>query len=245
MTEDNQILDPQEAADVNAASGQSTEDSTQTEVAEAPAETLDGGETAAAATSFPWESDERFKGKSPDDMFKIVSEADKYKGQLSQKAKLVDQLSEKFGLTPERMEQIAQREEEKRKQAYYQENPMAPFQEELMTLKEKIAMQEQQAFIQQEDSKLDGFLKEKPQFADFREDIRRIGYTIDRDSNWNDIAEKYFGRAIVKGQEAAYQKMGVKQLTQSAGVSKDMPKGKPSLSDLESLSSKEIEALIP
>lgn len=244
MNEDNQGMDPQEASDVTAASGQSDNTETQNTATE-EATTLDGGEaTEEAKATHPWEADERFKGKTPDDMFKIVQEADKYKGELSQKAKLTEALTTKFGLTPERMSQILQEREAEQKQAYYEQNPLAPLEEEVTTLKQEIAMQKEQAVIQTEDARLDKYLSTKPEFADFREDIRRLGYTVERDSDWGQIAEKYFGRALAKGSEAAYKKMGVKQVTQSAGVSKDMPKGKTTLDDFSSLSSAEMEVLL-
>lgn len=233
--------DPVEAADVTAASGQS-EGETQ-----APVEQVAGDAVPdkTEAVSYPWEKDERFKGKNPDEMYKIVSEADKYKGQLSQKAKLADALSEKYGLTPEKMEQIMSQEELAAKQAQYDKDPNLPLKEELDSVKRQIEEQKIQSVVQQEDLKLEKYINDNPEYETFKDDIRRLGYTIERDSDWPQIAEKYFGKAIVAGQESAYRKMGVKQSTQAAGVSKAAPKGKLTPEDMENMTVAEMEAILP
>lgn len=241
---DNQIpVDPVSDAGQAPIDGQSPTDQTQPQ---------DGGtapgkvaEPSDSKEAFPWETDERFKGKTPDDMFKIVAEADKYKGELSKKAKVADLLSEKFGVTPERMQEIIQQREVQQKQAFYQANPQAEVKDELEHLKSQLAEQQQQQLIQQEDSKLDNFLSENPEYKDFREEIRKLGYSVERDSDWETVAKTYFGRAIEKGQASAYEKMGVKQVTQSSGVSNSAPKGRPTIEEMSNMSSKELEALLP
>lgn len=227
--------DPQEAADVTAASGQSDEVETQTE----PETVVVDGETdEGTETELPWNSDERFKGKTPAEMFAIVQEADKYKGQLSQKAKVADLLSQKFGLTPERMEQIANEQAQVAHQQKLQSDPLAQVYDELQQVK-------QQMVIKDEDAKLDSFLKEKPEFAAFRNEIRTLGYSVDRDKTWDQVAEKYFAKAINQGQESAYKKIETKTKTQTAGVSRGDTKRTITLDDMRGMTSKEMEAFLP
>ena len=229
--------DPQEAADVNAASGQSEEVETQSTETGEPL--VDAGSTEATVdTTPPWEQDERFKGKTAEDMYKIVTEADKYKGQLSQKAKIADMLSAELGLTPEKIGELISQRQSQQQQQYLQQNPLAAVQQELNEVK-------QQLVIKEEDSKLEKFLQDKPEFADFKEDIRKLGYTVDRDKDWPEIAAKYFGRAIVKGQESAYKKIDTKTKTQAAGVSRTEPKSSFSADELKNMSSAEMEKVLP
>jgi hypothetical protein len=228
--------DPQEAADVTAASGQSDEN-IETQATEGT-ETTDVSTETTVETTHPWDSDDRFKGKTPDEMFKIVQEADKYKGQLSQKAKVADLLSQQFGLTPERMAQIAQERAEAQQAAHIQANPIAYVQNELQQVK-------QQLVIKDEEVKLDKFLAEKPQFADFRNEIKSLGFSVDRDKTWDQIAEKYFGRAIAKGQEAAYNQIDIKQKTQATGVSRGEVRTSLTTEDMSKMSVSELEAILP
>lgn len=266
MDNSDQNVDPQGGEDVTSSQGQSTE-GTQATTEESERQGVQkteqdqvtdqeqGAEQNDAASdeekdkadvkdAFPWEGDERFKGKTPEDMFKIVSEADTYKGELSKKAKIADLLSEKFGVTPDKMEEMINKRDQEAKEQFYKDNPSAPVMEQLDHVTKELAEQKQQALVQQEDQKLDKFLNDNSQYAGYREDIRRLGYSIESESDWGQIAEKYFGKAITQGQEDAYQKMGTKQMTQSSGVSKTESKGKPTLEDFSKMSTEEMEAYI-
>ncbi len=227
--------DPQEAADVTAASGQSDEIETQTPEETTP---VDDGIVETAGVEHPWDADNRFKGKTPEEMFEIVREADKYKGELGQKAKVADMLSKQFGLTPERMEQIAQERAQAAHQQHIAENPVAAVYSEMQQLKTQLQVKE-------EETKLDQFLATKPQYSEFREEIKNLGFSVDRDKSWDQVAEKYFGRAIVKGQENAYRQMDVKQKTQATGVSRGDIKPSVTLEDMQNMTSAELEAILP
>lgn len=229
--------DPQGAADVTAASGQSESTETQSaEVSEAP---IDGGTAETPAEqSLPWDQDARFKGKTAEDMFKIVQEADKYKGALSQKAKIADMLSAELGLTPDKIAEVISQRQNAQQQQYLQQNPLAAFQQELSEVKHQL-------IIEKEDGKLDQFLQAKPEFSEFRDEIRNLGYSVERDKGWDQIADKYFGRAIVKGQESAYKKIDTKTKTQAAGVSRGEPKTTFSIDELKNMSASEMEKVLP
>lgn len=232
-------LDPQEAADVTAASGQSDEviETQQTDVSE-PVDGGTEGQESVSEAVHPWDNDERFKGKTPEEMFQIVQEADKYKGELGKKAKVADMLAGQYGLTPERMAEIMEQRELQAKQAEFQKNPTAAVMAELENLKAQMVVKE-------EEQKLGQFLTENPQYSEFAEEIKRLGFTVDRDKSWNQIAEKYFGRAISKGQEAAYRQMDTKQRTQATGVSRSAPKQGISLDDMRGMSAAELMEIVP
>lgn len=229
--------DPQEAADVTAASGQSADIETQ---ADTETESFDGetGEVTEAEGAHPWDTDDRFKGKTPEQMFEIVREADRYKGELGQKAKVADMLSKQFGLTPERMEQIAQERAQSARQQQIAENPVA-------AVYNKVQQLETQLQVKEEEVKLDKFLAEKPQYSEFRDEIKNLGFSVDRDKTWDQIAEKYFGRAIAKGQESAYHQIDVKQKTQATGVSRGGLKESVTLEDMQKMTASELEAILP
>lgn len=229
--------DPQEAADVTAASGQS--DNVETQATEETGTSDDGtAKTAETNVGNPWDTDDRFKGKTPAEMFEIVREADKYKGQLSQKAKVADMLSQQFGLTPERMEQIAHERAISARQQEIAQNPVA-------AVYDRVQQLETQIQVKDEEVKLDKFLADKPQYSEFRDEIKNLGFSVDRDKTWDQIAEKYFGRAIVKGQEAAYRQLDIKQNTQATGVSRGDIKPSVTLEDMQNMTAAELEAILP
>lgn len=232
-----EAMDPQGTADVSAPSGQSEEietqpvEGTETDVVE--------GEQAGTeeASSNPWDSDDRFKGKSPEEMFKIVQEADRYKGELGQKAKVADMLSQQFGLTPERMEQIAHERAMSQRQQQIANDPVA-------AVYDKVQQLETQLQVKEEENKLNAFLSANPQYADFADEIKDLGFSVDRDKSWEQIAEKYFGRAIQKGQESAYKQINIKQNTQATGVSRGDIKPSVTLEDMQNMTAAELEAVL-
>jgi len=232
--ENGEAPDPQEAADVTAASGQS--DGIETQATEEAA-TIDDGAAEAEVEAHPWDTDDRFKGKTPEQMFQIVQEADRYKGQLGQKAKLADQLSQQYGLTTERMEQITREQAENSRQRQIAANPVA-------AVYDKVQRLEQQLLIKEEETKLTEFLKDKPQYSEFRDEIKEIGFTVGRDKTWDQIADKYFGRAINQGREDAYRQTEVKQKTQATGVSRGDIKPSVTLEDMKNMTAAEIEAVL-
>jgi len=232
--------DPQGTVDVAVSSGQSAGIETQPldGVPEGESASQPENETGVAEVSQqPWDKDERFKGKTSDEMYEIVREADRYKGELGQKAKVADMLSKQFGLTPERMEEIAHERADASRQREIEANPVA-------AVYDKVQQLEQELVIRDEDAKLEKFLSLKPEYGNFRNEIRDLGYSVDRDKSWDQIAERYFGKAIRSGQEAAYHQIDVKQKTQATGVSRGDVKPSVTLEDLSKMSSNEMESYL-
>jgi len=219
--------DPQGEGVDASSQGQSTEETQTAETEEAQE-----AESEEAEVSNPWDEDERFKGKSPEEMYKLVQEADKYKGELGKKAKVADLIQEKYGIDPESLEQIlTQREQEVQAQeedpAVYLQEQMAKTQQELALLKEEKA--------------LDDFLKEKPEYTPFREKLMKVAFTAEPNKPYSEIAEEYFGDAIKTGKQVAYEKIGEKKETQATSSSQ-AEKQKPNLEDL---SVEEMEKILP
>jgi hypothetical protein len=102
-----------------------------------------------------------------------------------------------------------------------------------------------QLVVKDETSKLDAFISANPQYADFREEINNLGFTVERDKSWGEIAEKYFAKAIVKGREDAYKSINIKQKTQAAGVSRGEIKKSLTPEDMQGMTVAEMEAFLP
>jgi len=231
-------VDPQEAADVTAPLGQSA-DNIETQTPEGTESSDDGTVTGVEQeeTAYPWSDDDRFKGKTPEQMFEIVREADRYKGELGQKAKVADMLSREFGLTPERMEQIVQERMNSSRQKEIQQNPIAAVYGKVQALENELRMKDEEA-------KLNEVLSTKPELQEFRDEIINMGFSSHRDKTWGQIAN-IFEKAIAKGQEHAYHQTDIKQKTQATGVSRGGQKESVTLEDMQRMTAAELEAILP
>jgi len=240
---------PQGEADVTASSGQSGED---TQPVEAPAETVEANDEAetteteaeSGESSYPWEADEKFKGKTPDDIFRSYKELEKAQGSLGQKAEIANLLEEKFGVTPEQLKaQIAQQETAQKKQRYA-DNPLAPVIDEVQELKQIVQNQEHEKALANEEKELDSFLADNPDYQPYRDKILKLGLTSEQDKPFDEIAREWFGESRAQGQQDAYKKIDTKKMTQATGA-QSAPQRKFTEEELNNMTSEELEAILP
>lgn len=213
----------------------------------------DGQPAEAGQASTPWDNDPRFKGKSPEDIYKAYTESEKVIGQLSQKAQLANKLSEKYGVSPEQVLSQIEQQELQEKQAYYANNPLAPVLDEVNQLKAIIQQNEQEKAQNAVKADLDKFLKASPGFEAHKDKLLKLATTpgIGFDPKtgdevpFEDLANEYFGAARAQGQQDAYRKIETKQMTQATSVSQAPSKGKPTLEELRSMTYAERIAVLP
>jgi len=189
-------------------------------------------ESTQAGSTQPWESDPRFKGKTAEDVWKSYQEAQSLIGKTSQKAKVAELIEQKYGVTAERFAEIVERNSQAERQQYYAENPLAPLQEQVQTLQQQIALQEEQ-------KALDGFIGQNPEYAPFKDKLLHIGMNLETDKPYEQIADEYFGQAIKHGQQSAYKKIEQKTNTQASVASAAPSKGKLTPQEIEALPIKE------
>jgi len=189
------------------------------------------------APVYPWENDEKFKGKTPEDIYKSYREMEKT---YSRKAEVANLIEEKFGVAPEDLKQLIEAQEEARLEQEYRTNPAGVALREVENLKKQLA-------LQSEEKELDGFLQKNPEYAPFRDKIFKLGLTTEQDKSYEEIADEYFGQARAQGQQDAYRKIEVKKSTQSTSPSQQNPKkfGYGDLKDLPRAERiKQFEAMI-
>jgi len=160
----------------------------------------------------PWEQDERFKGKTADDIWKAYQNAESLVGQASQKASLVNELEQVTGMSPDEIRNYLQAHQQQQLQQQIQQNPLAYVDSRVQDLENTIALQNQE-------KELDTFLQANPEYSEFRDKIFDIGTTIATDKPYDEIAKEWFGSAIAQGQNSAYQKIDTKQKQQATGTS--------------------------
>ncbi len=232
---------PQGEADVTASSGQSDEVDTQPVETEAKVEPVDGGEAEAPAEtgqSAPWEADPKFKGKTPEDVYKAYKEVEKLSGQLSQKARLANLIEQQYGVTPDKLEKIVTQQAEQERNQLYQTNPIAPVMDKVTQLENKLALQETE-------KELDNFLKESPEYEKFRDKILNLGLSVHQNESFENIAKDYFGEAIAQGQQSAYKKIDTKRMTQATSASQATPKSGLTEADMDKMTAAELEQVLP
>lgn len=203
---------------------------------------VDVAEVEQAPT--PWDNDPKFKGKSPEDVYKAYQEAQKAIGQVSQKAEIANLIEQKYGMTPEQFKAQIEAQEYQQKQQLYANNPLAPIVDEVQALKFQLAQQEAKAALQEEKAELDKFLKDNPDYEPFKDKILNLGLNLEKDKSYEEIATEYFGNARAQGQQDAYKKIDTKRNTQATGA-KSAPQKRFSDEDIENMSAAEYEALIP
>jgi len=177
------------------------------------------------------------KYKSPEELEKAYKELESKLGEVGQKSELVNKLERQTGMTSEQISDFIERQEQEQLRRNIQENPgMAAFQE-VQTLKQKLA-------LQNEEKELDSFLKENPEYAPQRDKILKLGLNLERDKSYADIAKEYFGETRAQGQQDAYKKIDQKQKTQATGVL-STPAKKFTQEDMENMTAAELEAILP
>jgi len=235
---DNIETAPQGDADVTASSGQSEEVVTQ------PAETVEGYDEAkteeAGTSTYPWEEDERFKGKTPDEIYKQIQESEKLKGQLSQKAELANMLEKTTGMNAGQIKDYLANQERQQTLQQVQANPELYNYQEIQNLKGQIA-------LQNEEKELDKFLSsdEGKPYASFKDKILKLGLNLEKDKTYAEIAKDYFGESRAQGQQDAYKKIDMKQSTQATATSQVPSRGKLTDEEMDKMSAAELEAILP
>lgn len=206
---------------VGAEGATSSQDNTQVQVTqpEAPQAVVsaNAGDQATGSTQ-PWESDERFKGKSAEDVWNAYQEAQKVVGQASQKAGLVNELEEVTGMSAPEIQQFIQAQKQAQVQQQMQENPAGFALQRVQEL-------ENQLSLQNELKEVDSFVQQNPEYAPFKDKILNLGVNLETSKSYAQIAKEYFGGAIAQGQESAYKKIDTKQKTQIQGNSTVNNKG--------------------
>jgi hypothetical protein len=228
-----------------------------TQTAEFSQETTEGvsdvpavdGEQEAVQASNPWDNDPRFKGKTPDEMFKIVQEADRYKGTLGRKAKIADLIEQKYGVSPEQLEAQIEQQEYQRKQQLYANNPLAPIVDEVQELKAYKAQQEQKEARAFQEKELDKYLKENPDYSVHRDKILKLALTpgigfdpeTGEETSFEELSKEWIGNIRAQGQQDAYKKIDVKKQTQQTQPS-SAPSRKLTQEDLENMPIEDLRA---
>jgi hypothetical protein len=185
-----------------------------------------------AGSAQPWESDPRFKGKTAEDVWKSYQEAQTLIGKTSQKAKVAELIEQKYGVTADRFAEMVEQNSQAHQEQYYAENPLAPLQEQVQSLQQQIALQEEQ-------KNLDSFIGNNPEYAPFKDKLLHIGLSLETDKSYEQIADEYFGQAIKHGQQSAYNKIEQKTNTQASGTATVQSKGKLTTQEIEALPLKE------
>jgi hypothetical protein len=234
---DNLEQDPLGEAVDTASSGQSD---VETQQPGESTETVVDGEVEESGASNPWDEDDRFRGKGPEDVWKAYQEAEKVKGMLGQKAELANLLEKQTGMSVDAIKSFIAQKQQAAVQAEVQANPVGYVAQELAQLKNQIA-------LQSEEKELDKFLSsdEGKEYAPFRDKIFKLGLQLEKDKPYADIAKEYFGESRAQGQQDAYRKIDRKQGTQATGASQSPPKGRLTLEDMDSMSAKELEQVLP
>jgi len=215
-------------------------------------ETLDGGTVEEAElASNPWDNDQKFKGKTSEDVYKAYQEAEKLNGQLSQKAQLANRISEKYGATPEQV--LAQMEEQEltAQRERYAGNPLAPLVDEVSQLKQFVQQQQQEKAMVAVEKELDSYLKENPDYELNRNQLKKlaltsgIGFdpTTGSEVPIGELATEYFGKTRAQGQQDAYKKIDTKQMTQTTGT-RSTPQKSISVEDMKNMSTSEMETFL-
>jgi hypothetical protein len=201
-------------------------------------------ETGEVSATEPEESGEASllagKYKSPQELEKAYLEVQKTVGQVSQKAELANRLEKATGMSTQQIEDYLANQEYTQYQQQVQGNPGLAAYQEVQQLKSQIA-------LQKEERDLDKFLSSeegKPYTAQ-RDKILKLGLNLERDKDYGDIAREYFGESRAQGQQDAYRKIDTKRNSQATGVSQSPPKGRVTLEDLDNMSVKEMEAVLP
>lgn len=204
-----------------------------TQPSEAP-ESVDGGtgvEEGAPKAKFAGKYD------SPEELEKAYLEAQRKISETGQKARVADLIQEKYGMTPEEFQATIEAEEQARLEQEYRTNPAGAALREAQAVKQELA-------LMKEERELDSFIQANPEYAAQRDKILKLGLNLERGKSYEEIAKEYFGEVRAQGQQDAYKKIDAKVRTQTTGT-QSAPQKKFTEADLENMSSKELEAILP
>lgn len=205
--------------------------------------THEDGTTQGDNVSREGQPSEKLAGKysSPQELEKAYKELESKMGSLGQKAAVADLLQEKFGVTPEQLRQRIEQQELQRKQELYAQNPLAPLVDEVQELRQWKQQQEVERAQAAVKSEVEAFVKENPAYEGQKDNLMKlaltpgIGFTENGEVPLSELAGQFFGSAMAQAQQAAYQKIEMKQNTQATPTSKSAQKqaqGYESLKDL-------------
>lgn len=211
--------------------------------------TIDGGGSLEAGAT---ETLLAGKYKSPEELVSAYKELEGKLGELGQKAKVADLLQEKYGVSPEQLRAQIEQLEYQKQQERYAANPIAPLEDKVSFLEQKLAAQEKEKAQAQVRSELDSFIKDNPAYEAHKAQILKlaltpgIGFdqTTGQEVGFDEIAREYFGTARAQGQQDAYNKIEVKQNTQATTVSRGAPKTKLTMEEFRGLTAKEQAAIL-
>lgn len=225
------------AVDTTTSEGQSPQE---TQPVEAPETTGngEGEESGVSEVQNPWDTDDRFKGKTQEDIWKSYQELQKTMGSKNEEAEALRVLQENTGMTPSQIKQFFETRQEQAREQERVENPVGYLSEEINSLKSKLAYQE-------EEKSLNTFISEKPEFAPFKEKMMKLAMGLERDKTYEEIADEYFGSAISQGAQDAYKKIEQKVNTRVTGAGQSTPKKTLTHEDMENMSIEELEAILP
>jgi cysteinyl-tRNA synthetase len=178
------------------------------------------------------------KYKSPEELEKAYSELQKMSGSLGQKAEIANIIEENFGVSPEQFKALMEQRQQERDEQIFRENPGAYAVQKVQALEAQLAEREERA-------KLDSFLSQNPEYADFADDIWEFGLMPRyQEKPFDEIAREKFGKAIANGQQSAYKKIATKESTQPTAVT-STPNRSLSEEAMRNMSSEELAALLP
>lgn len=178
------------------------------------------------------------KYKTAEELEKAYGELQSKFGEQGQKAELANLLEQQTGMNAQQIASYIKQQEQAQLNQQIQDNPAGYAIQEVQNLKAQLALKEEQA-------ELDAFITGSPEYAPFKEDILEMGLNFKRDMSYQDIANKYFGKARAQGQQDAYKRIEVKQNTQATGASQAAPKSRLTSEDMDNMSVAELEAILP
>lgn len=177
------------------------------------------------------------KYKNVEELEKAHKELEGKLGSLGQKAKVADLIQEKYGMTPDQLQQTIEAEEQARMAQQYQANPGAFAVQKVQELEAKLA-------LQAEEKELDSFLSKNPEYEANREQIFKLGLHLEKDKTYEEIAREYFGETRAQGQQDAYKKIEMKTKTQATGT-KSTPSRGFTEAEKDAMSSEELAKILP
>ena len=203
---------------------------------------VETGEVTGTESEEAGEAQELLAGKykSPQELEKAYNELQGKLGEQGQKAELVNLLERQTGMNANQIKEALAQQQYAQYQQTVQENPgLAAFQE-VQQLKSQIA-------LQNEEKELNNFLssEEGKPYQAFKDKLLNLGLNLEKDKSYDEIARDYFGQAIATGQQSAYKKIDTKQMTQATSVSQAAPKSRITDEDMDKMSAKELEAILP
>jgi hypothetical protein len=182
------------------------------------------------------------KYKSAEELEKAYNEVQQLNGQLSQKAQLANMLEKQTGMNAQQLQEYISQQEQAQTQQRIANDPSGYALERVGQLEAQLALKEEQ-------TKLDGFIAQNPEYAPFKDKILNLGLNLEQDKDYADIAREYFGKARAQGQQDAYKKIDTKVMTQATGASKGSPRARITPEELDSMSHKDriaaMEAMYP